>query len=143
MLDNEAIDEMLSRFTKITNGSSLGDEINNDQKVRRVIRVLPKTWVVKTTTLKELNDHQEMDLSGFIGNLKTHEMKMKVREGRELSKKKSIAFKATPTIMEEDESIDEGDEEDFAMLIRQVGKTFYNKGRMSNFQRASPPMRNE
>ena len=38
MLDNESIDEMLSRFTKITNGlSSLGDEINNDQKVRKVI----------------------------------------------------------------------------------------------------------
>ena len=31
MLDNESIDEMLSRFTKITNGLSyLGDSIDND-----------------------------------------------------------------------------------------------------------------
>jgi len=38
MLDNESIDEMLSRFTKITNVLfSLGDEIDNDQKVRKVI----------------------------------------------------------------------------------------------------------
>jgi len=45
MLDNESIDEMLSRFTKITNGlSSLGDKIDNDQKVRKVIRALPKAW---------------------------------------------------------------------------------------------------
>ena len=43
MLDNESIDEMLTRFTKITNGlSSLGDSINNDQKIRKVIRALPK-----------------------------------------------------------------------------------------------------
>ena len=40
--ENENIDEMLSRFTKITNElSSLGDKIDNDQKVRKVIRALP------------------------------------------------------------------------------------------------------
>jgi len=38
MLDNETIDEMLTRFIKVTNGLSfLGDEINNDQKVRKII----------------------------------------------------------------------------------------------------------
>jgi len=43
MLDNESIDEILTYFTKITNGlSSLGDEIDNDQKVRKMIRALPK-----------------------------------------------------------------------------------------------------
>jgi len=35
MLDNEFIDEMLTRFTKITKELSfLGDSINNDQKER-------------------------------------------------------------------------------------------------------------
>ena len=73
MLDNETIDEILSRFTKITNRlSSLGDKIDNDQKVRKVIRAFPKAWEVKTTNLKELNDREEMDFSNFIGNLKTH-----------------------------------------------------------------------
>ena len=34
MLENERIDEMLTRFTKITNAlSSLGDKIDNDQKI--------------------------------------------------------------------------------------------------------------
>jgi len=34
MLENESIDEMLTRFTKIANGlSSLGDTIDNDQKI--------------------------------------------------------------------------------------------------------------
>ena len=84
MLDNEGIDDMLTRFTKITNAlSSLGDNIDNDQKIWKVIRALSKSWEVKATTLKELNDREEMDFSGFIGNLKTHEMEMKVREERE------------------------------------------------------------
>jgi len=97
---------------------------------------------VKTTTLKELNDRKEMDFLGFIENLKTHEMEMKVREERETQKKKAIAFKATPsTIDEEDSSKDE--DEDFAMLIRRVGKIFYTKGRQINFRRGRPQERFE
>jgi len=43
MLDNETIDEMLTRFIKVTNGLSfLGDEIDNDQKVRKEIWALLK-----------------------------------------------------------------------------------------------------
>ena len=79
MLENESIDKMLTQFTKITNGlSSLGNSIDNDQKTRKIIRALPKAWEVKATTLREFNDREEMDFSGFIENLKTHEMEMKV-----------------------------------------------------------------
>ena len=75
MQENETIDDMVTKFTKITNGlSSLGDGIDNDQKVRKIIRALPPSWEVKATTLKELNDKEEMKLIGLIGNLKTHEM---------------------------------------------------------------------
>ena len=39
MLDNDTIDDMVTRFTKITNSLAfLGDAIDNDQKVRKVIR---------------------------------------------------------------------------------------------------------
>ena len=83
MNDNETIDDMSKRFTKITNGlSSLGDSINNDQEVRKVIHALPQSWEVKSTTLKELNDKEQMDFMGLIGNLKTHEMERKVREDK-------------------------------------------------------------
>ena len=51
---------MLTWFIKITNRlSSLGDIIDNDQKIRKVIRALPKTWEVKTTALKEFNGREE------------------------------------------------------------------------------------
>ena len=42
MNENESIDDMIAKFTKITHGlASLGDEIDNDQKVRKIIRALP------------------------------------------------------------------------------------------------------
>jgi len=45
MHDNDTIDDMVIRFTKITNGlTSLGDAIDKDQKVRKVIRTLPPSW---------------------------------------------------------------------------------------------------
>ena len=69
--------------------------------------------------------------------ISTHEMEMKVREEREPPKKKSIAFKATPSSIEEEELSEDGDE-DFAMLIQRVGKMFYMKGRQSNFRRGRP-----
>ena len=63
MQENESIDEMNTKFTKITNAlSSLGDEINNDEKVRKVIRAFSSSWEIKATTLKELNDKDEMEL---------------------------------------------------------------------------------
>ena len=41
MNENISIDDMITKFTKITNGlTSLDDEIDNDQKVRKIIRAL-------------------------------------------------------------------------------------------------------
>ena len=92
--ENKSIDEILTHLTKIINGlSSFGDKIDNDQKVRKVIRDLLKSWEVKVNTLKELNNKEEMDFFGFIGSLKTYEMERKAREEREPQKKKSVAFK--------------------------------------------------
>jgi len=43
MLDSETVDEMLTYFMKITNMlSSFGDDIDNDQKMRKVIELFPK-----------------------------------------------------------------------------------------------------
>ena len=71
MYENESIDDMVTKFTKITNGlTSLGDAIYNDQKVRKVIRALPPLWQVKSTTLKELNDKEEMKLIVLLVTLR-------------------------------------------------------------------------
>ena len=132
MLEDESIDSMITKFTKITNAlSSLGDDISNDQKVRKVIRALPSSWEIKATTLKELNDKDEMDLISLIGNLKTHEMEKKAREEAVPQKKKSIAFKSSSTINDDEE--DEEDDEELSLLVRNV-KRLYRKNKL-NFKR--------
>jgi len=60
--------------------TSLGDAIDNNQKVRRVIRALPLLWEVKTIISKELNDKKYIELIGLISNLKTRERERKARE---------------------------------------------------------------
>ena len=97
MHNNEAIDDMLTCFSEITNGLiSLGEPIFNDNKVRKIIRSLPKSCEVIATSLKELNDSKEMNFMAFIGNLKTHQKEFKVREQLKPQKKKSVAFKVSP-----------------------------------------------
>ena len=102
------------------------------KRFRRSLELF-KAWEVKATTLKKLNDREEMDFSGFIGNLKTHEMKMKVREQRETTKKKAIAFKAIPATIDEEDSSEDSDE-DFAMLIRKWARCFIKKEDKATFK---------
>ena len=65
MHENDFIDDMVTKFTKITNVlASLGDAIDNNQKVRKAIRALPLSWEVKATTFKELNDKEVIELIG-------------------------------------------------------------------------------
>jgi len=93
MNEDKSIDDMIIKFTKITNDlASLDDEIDNDQKVRKMIRALLPSWEVKSTTLKELNDKKEMELIGLIWNLKTHEMERKSREEKALPKEEDTCF---------------------------------------------------
>ena len=66
MLENDFIDDTVTRFTKISNGlASLGDAIDNNQKVRKLIHALPPSWEVKAKTLKELKNKEEMEFIGL------------------------------------------------------------------------------
>ena len=83
---------------------------------------------MKDTTLNELNDREDMDFSGFNENLKIHEMEMEIQEEREPSKKKAIAFRATSSIPEKDESMDEDEEKELSMLVKRLAR--YSKRRV-------------
>ena len=131
MHDNDSIDDMVTRFTKITNDlASLGDAIDNDQKVRKVFHTLPPLWQVKSTTLKELNDKEEMELISLTSNLKTHEMERKAREEMAPQKKMMLAFKSAPTISDDEEEEDE----DLVLLVKNV-RRMYNNAKFNNRRR--------
>ena len=71
---------------------------------------------------------------------------MKVRDKKEPPKKKSNTFNATPTILEDEESMDEGEEEESSILVRKVGvrkvgKMFCENKKMSNFRKTRPQCR--
>ena len=133
MNDNATIDDMITKFTKITNSLSfLGDSIDNDQKMTKVIRELPQSWEVKSTTLKELNDKEEIGFMRLIGNLKTHEMERKVREDQVLPQKKNVTFKSTPILSDENEDIDD---EELFFLVKNVRRMFHKRGRFNNYKK--------
>ena len=95
MNKRESIDEMLTRFTKITNNlSSLGDAIDNDQMIKKVIKALPKSWEVKATTLKELNNREEMDFSDFIENLKPMRWRWRFEKKENLQRRRPSHLKS-------------------------------------------------
>ena len=124
---------MITKFTKITSGLvSLNDEIDNDQKVRKVISVLLPSWEINSTTLKELNDKKKMELICLNGNLKIHEREKKARDENAPQMKKSLTFKSTPTISD-DEDDDHKDDEDLS-LVKNVRRT-YNKAKFNNRRR--------
>ena len=82
--------------------------------------------------MKELNDKEEMELIGLIGNLKTHEMEKKARkEMMAPQKKQVIAFKSTLTISDDDE---EEDDEEFSLLVKNI-RRMYNKTKFNNRRR--------
>ena len=82
--------------------------------MRKILCALPPSWEVKATTLKELNNKEEMELISLIGNLKTHEMERKARDEMAPSKKKAITFKSFSTYSDEDD--EEEDDEDLSLL---------------------------
>ena len=94
--------------------------------MRKAIRALSPSWEVKFTTLKELNNKEEMELIGLIRNLKTYKMERKVKEEKAPQKKKTLAFKSTHTISG-DEDDDQEDDDDLSLLFsieNQKGKTY-------------------
>ena len=83
-----------------------------------------------------------MGVTTFLENLKTHEMKMKVREDREPHKKIGIAFKASlrehkkknvaiSTISDDGQE----DDEELILLVKNMRRMYYKSERRSDPRR--------
>ena len=84
-----------------------------------------------------MNDKEEIDFMGLIGNLKTHEIERKVREDKLLPKKKNVAFKSILILSDDNEDIDneEDDDEELSFFIKNVKRMFYKRGRFNNYRK--------
>ncbi|WCJ39310.1 hypothetical protein M5689_020307 [Euphorbia peplus] len=129
MLDKESISEMNSRFTKIVNDlKSLGRDIEESERVKKIVRSLPRSWQAKKTAIEEVQDLSFYLYDELIGSLITHEMSLKNHDLRERSEgKRQVVLKA-------ESSEESSEDEELAMLTRKFKRAF-RKGKGGNYKK--------
>ena len=105
MNEGETIHEMNTRFTSITNDlRCLGEPIHLSKQVRKILRVLPKSWESKVNAITEARDLKVLTMDDLIGKLQTYELNRQqgstVKEGK---KEKSVALKMSLNDRSEEE----------------------------------------
>ncbi|KAH9679831.1 hypothetical protein KPL71_026290 [Citrus sinensis] len=131
MEQNENVYSMYNRFTDIVNTlGALGKTFSNSEKVKKIIRSLPKEWRPKRTAIEEAKDLNTLPLDDLIGSLISYEEDLAAEKGLE-EKKKSIALKASK---HESDGESKPDDEELAMLARRFRKFFKKTGERRNFR---------
>ncbi|KAL5578208.1 hypothetical protein UlMin_019907 [Ulmus minor] len=95
MKHDESITQMYTRFTDIINDlSSLGKKYSMSEKVRKILRSLPKQWEAKVTAIQEAKNLSTLPLDELVGSLMTHETTMKQNsdDSVKTDKEKNLAF---------------------------------------------------
>ena len=132
---SEDIKEMFTRFTIIANDLALFDKnLGDEEKVRKVLRSLPKAWRNIRTTIEEANILSNMSIETLQGKLRTHEIAMEGYESDKERRKRSMAFKCSHH--EENESEEENG--DIAKLTKKFNKFLKKK----NFKKQEEFSRN-
>ncbi|KAH9669581.1 Integrase catalytic domain-containing protein [Citrus sinensis] len=131
MEQNESVYSMYTRFTDIVNTlGALGKTFSNSEKVKKIIRSLPKEWRSKRTAIEEAKDLNTLPLDDLIGCLISYEEDLAAEKEHE-ENKKSIALKSSKY---ESNGESEPDDEELAMLARRFRKFFKKTGERRNFR---------
>ena len=86
---------MYTRFTDIVNTlRALGKTVSNSEKVKKIIRLLPKEQRPKRTAIEEAKDLNTLPIDDLIGSLISYEEDLAVERDNE-EKKKNIALEAS------------------------------------------------
>ena len=95
MEQNESVYSMYPKFMDIVNTlGALGKTFLNSEKVKKIIRLLPKEWRQKRTVIEEAKDLNTLLIDDLIGSLISYEENLAAEKGHE-EKKKNIALKAS------------------------------------------------
>ncbi|KAH9801517.1 Integrase catalytic domain-containing protein [Citrus sinensis] len=120
---NQVKESKISRFTDIVNTlGALGKTFSNSEKVKKIIKSLPKEWRPKRTAIKEAKDLNVLPIDDLIGSLISYKEDLAVEKWYE-EKKKNIALKASKCESDEESEMDD---EELAMLGRRF-RIFYKK----------------
>ncbi|KAH9668491.1 hypothetical protein KPL70_021434 [Citrus sinensis] len=123
MEQNESVYSMYTRFTDIVNNlGALGKIFSNSEKVKKIIRSLPKEWRPKRTAIEEAKDLNILPIDDLIDSLISYEEDLATERGNK-KKKKSIALKASKHESDEESELDE---EEMDILTRKF-RNFFKK----------------
>ena len=123
MKEGESITNMLDRFAEITNGlASLGRPISSSDKVKKILRSLPREWDATVTAIMESKDLNTLEFSALIGSLINYEIVLKTRSSKVKPKEKNLAFKAKEISSDEEVSEDEDEDEQMAYYAKNYKK---------------------
>ncbi|GAV83995.1 UBN2 domain-containing protein, partial [Cephalotus follicularis] len=118
---------MFSRFTNIINAlQALDKTYSNSEMVRKILRCLPKSWMLKVTAIEEAKNLNILPLEDLIGSLMTHELSMQKKdddEKNEKNKKKIVALKSSSI----EDSEDDDQNEELALITRKFKKFLASK----------------
>lgn len=122
---------MYTRFTDTVNTlGDLGKTFSNSEKVKKIIRSLPKEWRQKRTVIEEAKDLNILPIDDLIGSLISYEEDLVAERGNK-EKKKSIALKTSKHESDEESELDE---EEMDMLARRFRKLFKKSGERRKFR---------
>ncbi|GAU48747.1 hypothetical protein TSUD_241680 [Trifolium subterraneum] len=140
MKEEETIDQMYGRFTRFINElNSLGKSYTTHERIRKILRCLPKTWRSIVTAITVAKDLTKVSLEDLIGSLKAHESVLQ----EDKPKRKMIALETQSrecsqkdeTLCEDEESLQEDDEEELAFLSRRIQRLMTRRNQLKkNFQ---------
>nr|CAD1821546.1 unnamed protein product [Ananas comosus var. bracteatus] len=111
-----------TRFTNIINSlKALGKDFPQSDLVRKLLRVLPRSWIPKVTAIQEAHDLDKVKIDELVGSLMAHEQRLKEYDNEAApEKKKSLALKGV--IASESEDGEEGSSEEIAMISKRLDR---------------------
>ena len=121
MNENETLTEFYEKLSDIANEYfALGEKLEENVLVRKIVRVLPDRFQTKLTAIEEAKDLDKIKVEELMGSLRTFELNQQIRQkGKtEEIKEKSIALKSSK---ENKESSDDEDDE-MALLTKNFQK---------------------
>src|SRR3954464_13503361 len=117
---------MFSRFTVIINElRSLGKAYTAHERIRKILRCLPKIWRPMVIAISQAKDLKTLQVEELIGSLRAHEGIL--NEDKPLRKEKMIALKTSLNSASTSQGTNEEeigflseDENDLALISRRI-----------------------
>ena len=77
MQEHESIDDMFTWFNTIVNKlNALGERHTTNQRIKKILRSLPKIWRPKVISIIEAKDLKILAMDELIGSLKVYEQEL-------------------------------------------------------------------